>query len=201
VVKTGGDEDSRIYIDLGQFQGWTGVAPSVIEARVPGSATAVKAALTRLQAAAAGAEARPVRQVVEAEARVLGRTRAMLFWTSLAVIATSSLCVLATLITWVLDRRRDFAVMKALGASERLVMAFFAAEAASVGAIGALAGFVLGIGAAEWIGHASFGSSVQPQFAILPLVFGGGILLALVAATGPLRLLRRIQPATILRGE
>lgn len=201
ILKTGGDEDSRIYIDLAQFETWTGVAPSAIEVRVPGSADQVKAAIERLQAALPQAQVRPVRQIVEAETRVLGRTRSMLFWTTLAVIATSALCVLATLLSWVLDRRRDFAVMKALGASEKLVTGFFAAEAALVGVVGAALGFVLGIGAAEWIGHASFGLSVTPQFSLIPIIVGGGIALALTAAVAPLGILRGIQPATILRGE
>jgi putative ABC transport system permease protein len=201
ILRTGGDEDSRIYIDLSQFGNWTGVSPSAIEVRVPGSAEQVKAALSRLQAVMPAAKVKPVRQIVEAEARVLGRTRSMLFWTTLAVIATSALCVLATFMSWVLDRRRDFAVMKALGASERLISGFFAAEAALVGGMGALIGFVFGIGAAEWIGRASFGSSVTPQLTVLPAVFAGGVVLALVAASGPLGVLRRIQPAAILRGE
>ena len=45
------------------------------------------------------------------------------------IIATAALCVFATLIGWVLDRRRDFAIMKALGAPQKLVTSFFAAEA------------------------------------------------------------------------
>ncbi|HKD91338.1 MAG TPA: FtsX-like permease family protein [Terriglobales bacterium] len=201
ILKTGAEEDSRIYIDLGRFENWTGTWPSAIEVRVPGSADQVKSAISHLQSAMPTAQVRPVRQIVEAEARVLGRTRSMLFWTTLAVIATSALCVLATLMSWVLDRRRDFAVMKALGASERLIAGFFAAEAALVGGIGAVIGFVLGISAAEWIGHVSFGSSVTPHFRLMPLVFAGGIILALAAASGPLGVLRRIQPAAILRGE
>jgi putative ABC transport system permease protein len=201
ILKTGGDEDSRIYVDLAQFQSWTGVTPSAIEIRISGSADLVKSVIARLQAVLPDTEVRPVRQIVEAEARVLGRTRSMLFWTTLAVIATSALCVLATLLSWVLDRRRDFAIMKALGASERLVTSFLAAEAALVGLVGAVLGFVAGIGAAEWIGHASFGLSVTPQFGLMPIILAGGIALALTAAVAPLGILRGIQPATILRGE
>lgn len=200
-LKTGGDEDSRIYIDLAQFESWTGVLASAIEVRVPGTAEQVNSAIASLQAALPNAQVRPVRQIVEAETRVLGRTRSMLFWTTLAVIATSALCVFAALLSWVLDRRRDFAVMKALGASERLLVGFFASEAALVGLVGAVLGFGTGIGAANWIGRANFGLSVAPQFSLMPLILAGGVALALVAATAPLGILRRIQPATILRGE
>ena len=58
------------------------------------------------------------------------------------IILTAALCVLSTLMGWVFDRRRDFAIMKALGASGRLLNGFFAAEAAALGVIGALIGFL-----------------------------------------------------------
>ena len=38
-LKTGGDEDSRIYIPMAAFSAWTGAAISVVEVQVPGGAT------------------------------------------------------------------------------------------------------------------------------------------------------------------
>ena len=73
---------------------------------------------------------------MEGEARVLGKTRATLLAAAALIILTAALCVLSTLMGWVFDRRRDFAIMKALGASGRLLSGFFAAEAAALGAIG-----------------------------------------------------------------
>ena len=70
---------------------------------------------------------------MEGEARVLGKTRATLLAAAALIILTAALCVLSTLMGWVFDRRRDFAIMKALGASDRLLNGFFAAEAAGVG--------------------------------------------------------------------
>ena len=117
------------------------------------------------------------------------------------IILTAALCVLATLIGWVLDRRRDFAIMKALGAPERLLNAFFAAEAAALGLIGALLGYLVGIGVAAWIGRANFHAPVVPRIGVLPLVLVGSVAVALLSAIVPMGLLRRVQPATILRGE
>jgi putative ABC transport system permease protein len=102
---------------------------------------------------------------------------------------------------WVFDRRRDFAIMKALGASDRLLNGFFAAEAAVLGAVGALIGFVVGIGIAAWIGQVNFHASVVPRFGVLPFVLAGSIVVTLLSAILPISLLRRVQPAGILRGE
>jgi putative ABC transport system permease protein len=91
--------------------------------------------------------------------------------------------------------------MKALGASERLLTGFFAAEAACLGAVGALAGFAIGVGIAAWIGLVNFNAPVLPRFEILPIVVIGAVTVALLSAIGPISVLRRVQPATILRGE
>lgn len=200
-LQTGAEEDSRIYISLADFTAWTGLPYSTLEVSVPGTAAQVNAVVERLTAALPGAEVRPVRQVMEGEARVLGKMRSTLLASSLLIILTAAVCVLATLSGWVADRRRDFALMKALGASGRLIQGFFAAEAAVLGAAGAVAGFGLGVGLAMWIGRANFHAPVSPRLEVFPMVLLGAVLIALLAAIVPISLLRRVQPANILRGE
>ncbi len=146
-------------------------------------------------------EVRPVRQIMEGEARVLGKTRSTLFAASALIVLTAALCVLSTLMGWVFDRRKDFAMMKALGASGALLSGFFAAEAATLGAVGALIGYVVGIGMATWIGRVNFHASVAPRYGVLPVVMAASIAVTLLAAILPISLLRRVQPAVILRGE
>ncbi len=200
-LRTGAAEDNRVYLDLRDFISWTGVQPSSLEIAATGSTDEINSTIRKLTAALPSAEVRPVRQIVEGEARVLGKTRAALLASISLIILTAALCVLATLTTWVLDRRRDFAIMKALGASERLLNGFFAAEAAALGAAGALLGFGIGIGVAAWIGRVNFHAAVAPRFSVLPVVLAGNVVLALVSAMLPMGILRRTQPATILRGE
>jgi putative ABC transport system permease protein len=191
-LQTGSDEDSRIYLDQSEFQNWTGVAPTTIEVAVNGTATEVEASIRQLQQLLPAADIRPVRQIMEAEANVLTKTHATLYASATLIVLTSALCVLATLIGWVFDRRRDFAIMKALGASERLLNGFFAAEAAA---------FFIGIGVAAWIGRVNFHAPVVPRFSVFPYVLAGSIIVALLSAILPITMLRRIQPAIILRGE
>jgi len=200
-VQTGAAEDSRVYLSLPDFVLWTGVQPSTIEVAATGSPEEIAAIMHQLQEAIPVAEVRPVRQIMEGEARVLGKTRATLLAAAALIILTAALCVLSTLMGWVFDRRRDFAIMKVLGASDRLLNSFFAAEAAALGATGAVIGFVLGIGIAAWIGRVNFHAPVAPRFSVLPLVLAGSILVTLLSAILPISLLRRVQPVVILRGE
>ena len=200
-VQTGADEDSRVYLSLADFVSWTGVQPSTIEVAATGSPEEIAAVMLQLQQAIPAADVRPVRQIMEGEARVLGKTRATLLAAAGLIILTAALCVLSTLMGWVFDRRRDFAIMKSLGASDRILNGFFAAEAAALGATGAMIGFVLGIGIAAWIGRVNFHAPVVPRFSVLPFVLAGSMLVTLLSAILPIALLRRVQPAVILRGE
>jgi putative ABC transport system permease protein len=200
-VQTGAAEDSRIYISLADFVAWTRVQPSTIEIAASGSPEEVVGVLRQVAQAVPAGDVRPVRQIIEGEARVLGKTRATLLASAALIILTAALCVLSTLMGWVFDRRRDFAIMKALGASGRLLNGFFAAEAAILGATGAIIGFVVGIGIAAWIGRVNFHAPVMPRLSVLPLVLAGSMAVTLLSAILPISLLRRVQPASILRGE
>lgn len=200
-LQTGAAEDSRVYLPMAEFLAWTGVPPSTIEIAANGTAADINAIVSRLAAALPSADVRPVRQIVEGEARVLGKTRATLYAAAILIILTAALCVLATLTGWVFDRRRDFAIMKALGASERIISGFFAAEAAALGVVGAVIGFIIGIGIAAWIGRVNFNAAVVPRFSVFPVVLAGSVAVALVSAIVPMSLLRRVQPAIILKGE
>ena len=200
-LQTGAAEDSRVYLPMSEFVSWSGVAPSTIEIAANGTAEDVNTLVRQLAPEFPNAEVKPVRQIVEGEARVLGKTRATLYAAAVLIVLTAALCVLATLTGWVFDRRKDFAIMKALGASEGLVSGFFAAEAAALGAVGALLGFGIGVGIAAWIGRVNFNASVVPRFSVLPIVLAGSVAVALISAIVPMSLLRRVQPAVILKGE
>src|SRR5690348_7433903 len=192
-ITTGAAEDSRVYLPLFEFTAWTGIQPSSIEIAANGSAVQVTTILQQIAAAVPQAEVRPVRQIMEAEGRVLGKTRSTLLAAAALIILTAILCVLATLTAWVLDRRRDFAIMKALGASEGLINGFFATQAATLGAAGAVAGFAAGLAVAEWIGRANFHAAVQPRWSVFPVVLAGSMLVALTSAILPMTVLRRVQ--------
>ena len=200
-VQTGAAEDSRVYLSLKDFILWTGVQPSTIEIAATGSPDEIAAIVQQLEQVIPAGDVRPVRQIMEGEARVLSKMRATLLAATALIILTAASCVLSTLMGWVFDRRRDFAIMKALGASDRLLNGFFAAEAAALGATGAVIGFVLGIGLAAWIGRVNFHAPVVPRFGVLPFVLAGSIGVTLLSSILPISLLRRVQPAVILRGE
>lgn len=201
IFNSGSDDDSRIYIKLSEFTALTGVEPGTALMRVEGGARDVENAIVTLRASFPDVEVKPVRQITQAQAAVVSRTNALVLTASAVVLVLIMLCMIATLTSSVLERRKDFAVMKALGAPNRLVSLLFAGESSLIALAGAAAGFILGSGIAYWIGKANFDAAILPQPLLIAPVLLGTVLMALLAAATPLRLLQHIQPAGILRGE
>jgi putative ABC transport system permease protein len=202
-VHTGGPEDSRIYVPLADLVAWTGVQPSTLEIVMPGSAAEVNANIAKIRTAIDGtvAEVRPVRQIVEAETRVLDKTRSILLFSTIVIAVMVALCVLATLTASVLERRRDYAVMKALGSSQRMLNTIFVSESLVLGLAGAICGFVIGSGIAAWIGRVNFHAAVVPRLSVFPAVFAGSLLVAIISAALPLTILQKVEPAVLLKGD
>lgn len=201
VFHSGNDDDSRIYVSQPQFTYLTGLRPSIAQLRISGTPLEIEQRVAKLTAALPQAEVKPVRQITAAQTAVLSRTRGIVLAASIIVVVLIVICMVATLTGAVLERRKDFAVMKALGASNRAVNLLFAGEATLTSLLGAVIGFIAGSVIALWIGSANFGAAIVPRLQLLFPVVAGSVVLALLAATAPLRILRRIQPASILRGE
>jgi putative ABC transport system permease protein len=200
-IKTGGDEDSRIYLPLEAFTAWTGVRPSVIELQVPGGARRVEATMAKLQEEMPEVQVQPVRQLVEGESKIVDRTHALMYGAVLLIALTVAVSVLATLSASVLERRRDFALMKALGGSQGQLMGMFLLEALVLAVAGVVAGFVVGSAAAWAISEGNFHTATLPHLSVLPLVFLLNVAIAALAALLPVRVLRGLQPAALLKGE
>jgi putative ABC transport system permease protein len=200
-LKTGAEEEDRIYIPLRTFTAWTSVQPSLLEISVPGSASDVGTAITHLQTALPEAQVRPVHQLMQAEGAVITKMSSVMLASTILITFTVALCVFSTLTSSVLERRRDFAVMKAIGSSQTMVNALFAGEALSIAVIAAFTGFFCGSILAAWIAKSNFHSTVLPQFQVLPETILASVMLALIAAMLPLLRLQRIEPAGILKGE
>ena len=200
-LKTGSDEEDRVYVPLTTFERWTGIGPSLLEISAPGSHDQITTAVSQLQSAFPRMQVRPVRQLLQAQGGVVSRMRSVMLAATLLIVLTVALCVFSTLTSSVLERRRDFAVMKAIGSSQVTVNALFAGEALTIALCAGVLGYVAGSGVAAWISQANFHTVVTPQLSVLPLVILADVALALSAATIPLARLQRIEPAGILKGE
>src|SRR5579863_14276 len=209
VLTTGASEDGQVFLPLATLQALASLKGkvSLVELSVPGSPRQIERVIQALQAEFASArgapvvEVRPIRQIVESEGKVLGTLRGLVIWLTILIMTIIALCVMATMTAIVLERRKDIAVMKALGAADRLVMRLFLAEGVGLGLVSGLAGALVGAAAVQNLGRRLFGVDLGFTWWTLPLVSIATMALAGLATFFPVRIVRRIQPAAVLKGE
>lgn len=204
VVSTGASEDQQVLLPLEALQALAGHEGriSLLQVMAPGTGAAVETTRAHLAAALAGrAEVHVLRQVAESSARVLLKVKWMLFAVAALVLCITGLCVMTTLAAIVLERRKDVAVMKALGGSERRISSLFLCEAATLALLGSMAGYLAGSLLARALGEAVFQAPIALRPAVLPEVVLVTLAIALLATLVPLRIVRGVEPAALLKGE
>ena len=203
VITSGGSEDSQVFVNLPVAQHLANLPGKItlVQVSASGSPQQMEITLGELQHRLPEAEVKPVRQVSVAEGQLLHRIRWMVAATTFAILLVVTLCVAATMLGLAFERRYDIGVMKALGAGQGTVVKLFVFEATGMALVGALLGYGLGLALAAWIGHEVFRTTFAVRWIVLPFVLAVSLLVALVGTIFPVRILQRMQPATILRGE
>jgi putative ABC transport system permease protein len=116
-------------------------------------------------------------------------------------MAASILGVTTTMTTSVIERRKEIGLMKALGAERRRITALFLVEAAVIGVIGGVMGFLAGVFLARAIGLSVFDTAVGTSILLLPVAIGISVAVAVLASIPPVRRAMQVEPAVVLRGE
>jgi ABC-type lipoprotein release transport system permease subunit len=122
----------------------------------------------------------------------------------LGVLAAATMAHL--LVSAIRRRRRDLAILKALGIVPRQVSAAIAWQATTVALVALLLGLPLGLaaGRSAWdVVAGQLGVVVRPAvpWAVVIAIVPAALLIANLVAAGPALAAGRIRPATVLRSE
>lgn len=204
VFQSGGSEDGVVYAPLDATQRLFALPGrvSVVLVRASGTPVAIDKALAQGWLTSGDYEAAALRRLTGAARELLGRLRALLTAVTAFALITASLCTMSTLTDLVLERRREIALLKSLGARRADVVLLFLTEAALLGLAGGLAGFAIGAVAAQVVGASVFHTAIRIDFArVLPEALLLAILVTLVSSLPPVRYALALDPAPVLRGE
>jgi putative ABC transport system permease protein len=200
VLDVGGVDAETWWMPLATVQRDAGLPgrASLVQARI-GSATAARPLTSAL--AGSGLRADVLHALSDTEAGLLARMRRLMALVTAAALAAAGLCAFGTLTDLALERRREIALMKALGATEAVVARQFALESLAIGLVGGVLGWLIGLAFAELIGREVFHAVITVRADVPLLVIAISVGVAGLAGLGPLRLARGIQPATVLKGD
>ena len=128
------------------------------------------------------------------------------------IVMVAALNIVATLILLVMEKHKDIAILVSMGASRGAVTRIFMLQGAIIGALGTVAGAVLGWGLCRILDHYKlirvpvdvYQISYVP-FTLLPqdaaTVIAGALLICFLATIHPARGASRVDPAEALRYE
>ena len=200
---SGTSDEEALWLPLAVAQDLAGEPGrvSLVQARVEGRGSdAVERAAERL-ARGGGMDVLPLRALSATEQGLLDRMRRLMLLVTLAALAAGALSAYGTLTDLALERKREIALLKAVGAPRRRIIGRFLAESAAIGLVGGLLGWLIGAAFALFIGREVFHATLTLQPGVPPVVVALAMLTALVAAAGPIRLALAVEPARALRED
>jgi putative ABC transport system permease protein len=147
-----------------------------------------------------GTEVIPMTELVAGEAAVVRRLHLLMLLLAAAALTASTLGLLSTTTATVVERAREFGLMRALGATSSQLALLLLAETLLVSLAGGGFGWLAGTGAAAAIRGSAFAAPVAAQPLLLPaaLLVAAGI--AVAGTLAPLRVALRLDPVEVLRG-
>jgi lipoprotein-releasing system permease protein len=140
----------------------------------------------------------------------LRQQKAMMFIILILIILVAAFNIASALIMMVTQKRRDIAILKAMGASSGSIARIFAIKGMIIGGIGTTAGMLLGVVGCQLLRRYHF-VDLPPDvyfFTTLPVslqaadvarIVGSALLLCLMASLYPAWRASRLDPVAILR--
>ena len=199
VFESGDEDEGRIFVTRRALPGEAQYTYALVS--VPGGESDIDALNASLAAHAVGIEFTPLRQVLHGEQAVVGKINLLTGITLLAVLLLSSVGVTAAVLSRVIERRKELALLQAIGARRRSVVAFLLSEGATVGITAALVGYAIGTGMSQVIVRQVFGVNVTPHVAPLFAATVVSVVIATLAAGIGARRALRMETAVLLKGE
>ncbi len=229
VFDAGGDEDEQIYAPLDLVQALCGLDGKVASVEVSALTTPdndlarraaqnpaalstrdyetwyctayVSAICYQIQEAITGSVASAVRKVADSEGAILDKTQLLMILITALSLVGSALGISNLVTASVMERSQEIGLLKAIGARDRSITVLVITEILITALAGGVAGYFLGFGFAQLIGHSVFGSAIEMNIMVIPIA---AVLIALVTFAGSLpaiRMVLRLDPAEVLHGS
>ena len=229
VFDAGGDEDGQIYAPLDLVQALCGLEGKVASVEVSALTTPdndlarraaqnpnalstkdyetwyctayVSAICYQIQEVITNSVASAVRQVAESEGTILDKTQLLMILITALSLIGSALGISNLVTASVMERSQEIGLLKAIGAHDGPITGLFMSEILITALGGGVAGYFLGFGFAQLIGHSVFGSAVEMKPMVIPIV---AVLISLVTIAGSMpaiRMVLRLDPAEVLHGS
>ena len=161
----------------------------------------IEAMVKQIEEVLPGSQGRVVRQIAEAEGAFLLKLEGLIILITLIALIVSIAGVMATLHTTILERRGEIGLMKAIGAQNSQVATLFLSEAAALGIVGGILGYLLGSALAWFIGERVFSAAISPSSFLIPVAILLAVGISLLGSGFPVWQAVKIEPIRLMKGR
>jgi putative ABC transport system permease protein len=130
-----------------------------------------------------GVRARDPAQTAAAVHSTVGMFDAIVFGAALVALLIAAFSIVNTMTIAVAERTREIGIRKAIGARDADLLTEFLIEAATIGALGGVAGIVAGAILVAYVDARNAATGSIELFALSPLVMAGAFVFAVVLST------------------
>ncbi len=204
LADSGSNDDFLLFVPLSTLQAASGKegVVSTIDVRALCTGCPVEKIADALTAGIVGVHASAVRQVAQAELGMWHSMRSIVLLLASITLLVGLFGVMNAMAAMVMERSKDIGIMRAVGASRWQIVSVFMYEAAVLGVLGGVLGYLAGILLAVIVGPVVLsGVAITPVFAYVPLaiVLAGAI--SIVAALHPALGAARMKVADAVRAS
>jgi putative ABC transport system permease protein len=203
ILSSGGVEDGFVFMSLSDMEEMTGEPgkADLAEASLASNSEELTRLAASIRASVPGVEPKLVARVTRSEESVMEKLTSLVYLVTLTVLTLTMICVATTMMTVVLERRREIGLKKALGADNKRIAREFLTEGLILGVFGGLIGSVCGLLFARMVSVSVFGRALAPEPILIPLTVLISALVTILACLLPVRRAVDVEPALVLRGE
>ncbi|TSK09172.1 MAG: FtsX-like permease family protein [Geobacter sp.] len=207
VVDSGDDDEDKIFLPqasnakLFEAGSSSGRIFHYALLSVPNGETGIRELSASLAPLQTGLQVKPLHQILHGETATLDKIAILSGVSLITVLLLTGIGISAAVMARIVERRKELALLQAIGAKRRSIVNFLILESVMTGCVAVLIGFGIGTFVSKMMVLELFRADIAPSlraFAFTALVTMGVTIFT--GGTGALRGLR-IKPAVALKGE
>ncbi len=203
IVETGGTEEEYAYMTYNDVS-YISILErdyDLVEVSVAGTSAQLASYVESINNANLGVNAKLVKRVTESESTVLYKLQSLVFIVTFVVLILTMICVATTMTAVVAERKKEIALRKSLGASNKDIALEFMLEGVVLGTVAGIVGAALGYVFALVVSLNVFSSAIQFVPLLMPLTIIASIIVTTLSSLIPVRTAVKVEPAIVLKGE